>query len=77
MRGNTAPETEKPLPVKDGALMTTGALPTSDKVRVRVEGVFRATVPKAKLAELMSSVGTYAFNCNAKFREAPPALATT
>jgi hypothetical protein len=75
--GNTAPLSEKPLPVKEGALMTTGALPTEDKLRDWAEGVFSATLPKAKLAELIASVGTYAFSCSPKLMDTPPSLAVT
>src|SRR6202021_1181298 len=55
--------------------MVTGAVPVEVNVTGSVDAVFTVTLPKARLAGLMVSVGTAAFNCRTKLRETPPALA--
>jgi len=42
-----------------------------------VEAVFRFTLPNERLEVLSEMAGTAAFNCNAKFAEALPALAVS
>jgi hypothetical protein len=64
--GKLAPETEKPVPVRVAELMVTAAVPVEDSVIDCVVAAFTATLPKFRLEELMLSVGTAAFNCNAK-----------
>ena len=73
--GKVAPDIVKPVPVNVAELMVTGAVPVEVNVTGSVEGVFTVTLPKARLAGLMVNVGTPAFNCSAKLRETPPALA--
>jgi hypothetical protein len=63
--------------VREGVLTTTGALPTEVKVSGRVVGVLRTADPKATLAELICSVGTYAFSWSEAFIVVPPSLAVT
>ena len=65
----------KPAPVTVAPLMVTGAVPTELRVIVCVAGVFTATLPKAKLASLMLSVGTGTFNWRVKLLVTVPALA--
>ena len=65
----------KPVPVNAAELMVTGAFPLEVSVTGKVVGVFNVTLPNARLAGLMVSVGTAAFNCNAKVFDTPPVLA--
>jgi hypothetical protein len=70
-----APETEKPVPETDAALMVTAAVPVEVKVSDCVTGEFNAASPKAMLVELMLSVGDVDPRPNENDCEAPPALA--
>jgi hypothetical protein len=63
------------LPVSVAALTVTGAVPVEVKVTERVADVFTVILPNARLAALMFSVGTAAFNCRVKLFVMPPALA--
>ena len=73
--GKVAPDTVKPVPVNAAELMVTGAVPLELSVTGNVVGVFSVTLPNARLAGLMVSVGTAAFNCRAKVFDTPPVLA--
>ena len=73
--GKVAPDMVKPVPLSVAELMVTGAVPVEVNVTGSVVGVFTVTLPNAKLAGLMLSVGTAAFSCRAKVLETPPALA--
>jgi hypothetical protein len=75
--GNVAPDIVKPVPLNDAELMVTGAVPVEVNVTGSVDAVFTVTLPNARLAGLMVSVGTAAFNCRPKVRETPPALAVS
>ena len=75
MTGKVAPDIVKPVPVNVAELMVTGAVPLELSVTGSVVGVFTVTLPNAKLAGLMLSVGTAAFSCRAKVFDTPPALA--
>ena len=75
MAGKVIPHTRKAVPVSVAALTVTGAVPVEVKVTERVADVFTVILPNAKLAALMFSVGTAAFNCKAKLLVTPPALA--
>jgi hypothetical protein len=66
-----------PVPVNVAELMVTGAVPVEVNVTGSVDAVFTVTLPNARLAGLMVSVGTAAFNCSPKVRETPPALAVS
>jgi hypothetical protein len=65
----------KPVPLNVAELMVTGAVPVEVNVTGSVDAVFTVTLPNAKFAGLIVSVGTAAFNCRAKVLETPPALA--
>ena len=65
----------KPVPDSVAELMVTGAVPLEVSVTGNVVGVFTVTLPNARLAGLMVSVGTAAFNCKAKVFDTPPVLA--
>ena len=65
----------KPVPVNAAVVMVTGAVPLELSVTGNVVGVFSVTLPNARLAGLMVSVGTAAFNCRAKVFDTPPVLA--
>ena len=73
--GKVPPDSVKPVPVNAAELMVTGAFPLELSVTGNVVGVFSVTLPNAKLAGLMVSVGTAAFNCRAKVFDTPPVLA--
>ena len=73
--GKVAPDIVKPVPVNAAELMVTGAFPLEVSVTGKVVGVFNVTLPNARLAGLMVSVGTAAFNCKAKVFDTPPVLA--
>src|SRR5580692_7565390 len=73
--GNVAPDIVNPVPVNVAELMVTGAVPVEVNVTGSVDAVFTVTLPNARLAGLMVSVGTAAFNCSPKVLETPPALA--
>jgi hypothetical protein len=65
----------KPVPDNVAELMVTGAVPVEVSVTGNVVGVFTVTLPNARLAGPMVSVGTAAFNCRAKIFDTPPVLA--
>jgi hypothetical protein len=73
--GKVAPDIVNPVPLNAAELMVTGAVPVEVNVTGNVDAVFTVTLPNARLAGLTVKVDTAAFNCNAKLREAPPALA--
>jgi hypothetical protein len=73
--GKVAPDTVNPVPVNAAELMVTGAVPLELSVTGNVVGVFSVTLPNARLAGLMVSVGAAAFNCRAKVFDTPPVLA--
>jgi len=65
----------KPVPEIVAELIVAAAVPVEDKVTDCEEDAFTAMLPKLMLDELRPSVGTAAFNCNAKVLVALPALA--
>jgi len=73
--GKGPPETVKPVPLTAAALTVTAAVPVEDRISDCVAGVFKVTLPKATLAELMVSVGTPAPSCSAKVLATLSALA--
>jgi hypothetical protein len=73
--GNVAPDMVKPDPVRDAALMVTGAVPVDVRVTDCVAGVFTATLPNEREVVLMPRVVLAAFNCREKAFELPFALA--
>lgn len=77
MRGNVAPESEKPAPVSVAALTVTAAVPVEERVRDCEDVEFTETAPKLRLEELMLSVGTEAPSCKAKDWDALPKLAVS
>ncbi len=70
-----APENEKPVPVIVTELTVTGWPPVELKVTVCVVGVFRFTLPKLMLVELMVNSGDEEIACRVKVVETEPALA--
>lgn len=77
VKGNVTPEIEKPEPVTVAAVRVTGPVPDEPKVTVCVVAVLTETFPKLTVEVLMVSVGTVAFNCNAKVCETPATLAVS
>jgi hypothetical protein len=73
--GRVAPETLNPVPATVSKLTDTAAPPVDDRTSDCVAGVFKATLPKATLEELMLSAGPPAPNCREKVCVTPPALA--
>jgi hypothetical protein len=68
----------KPVPLKLAELIVTGAVPVDESVTGSVDEVLIVTFPKAKIAVLMVSAGTFAAvacSCIEKVLETPPALA--
>jgi hypothetical protein len=55
--GNVAPVTVNPVPDKVAALTVSGAEPDEVRVKVCMAGVFRATLPNARLAVLTVRFG--------------------
>lgn len=75
--GNASPDNEKPSPVREAALIVTGAVPAEVRVTEYVAPVLRGTFPKDRFVELILRVGTYAFRFRVKFSEFPLALAVS
>lgn len=75
--GNVAPDMMKPDPVRDAALIVTGAVPVEVKVTGCDTGVFTGRMPKSRLLVLVPRVGVAAFNCRAKHLETPFATAVS
>lgn len=77
--GNVVPDIVKPVPDKVAELMVSGAVPAELNVRFCFAGVFKATLPNARLAELTVRVGAVGaddgWSSRAKVFVAPPALA--
>jgi hypothetical protein len=73
--GSVAPETVKPVPASATALMVKGRPPVDVKVTDFATGVFKVSLPKAKLVVLTLSVCIAASNCRAKALETVPWLA--
>ena len=71
--GKVAPDMVKPVPLSVAELMVTGAVPVEVNVTGSVVGVFTVTLPNAKLAGLMLSVGTCGIQPVQKVLETPPA----
>jgi hypothetical protein len=65
----------KPDPVRDAALMVTGAVPVDVRITDCVAGVFTATLPNESVLALMSRVVLAAAICREKAFELPFALA--
>src|ERR1700691_4171017 len=65
----------KPVPLRVGEVIVTGAVPVELNVTGSVEAVFTVTLPNARLVGLTVNVGTAAFSCKAKLLETLPALA--
>ena len=57
--GNVAPDIVKPVPDSEAPLIVSAAVPEELRVSVCLAGVFKATLPKGKLAALRVSVGVF------------------
>lgn len=73
--GTVAPETVKPAPVTDAALMVIGSVPVEFNATDFVTAVSTTTSSKDRLPALTLMVCVHAFSCSAKLMELEPALA--
>jgi len=69
--GNVTPETVKPVPATEAALMVTPEVPPDDRIKVCVAAVFTFTLPNDKLSELTFSAIDDAPSCTPKVSVTP------
>lgn len=69
--GNVTPETVKPVPATEAALMVTPEVPPDDRIKVCVAAVFTFTLPNDTLSELTSSAIDAAPSCTPKVSVTP------
>lgn len=77
MSGKLPPESVNPFPITVAALTVTAAVPVDDRVTDCVAGVFKVTLPNARVVALMLNVGVPAPSCRAKVFDILPALAVS
>jgi hypothetical protein len=75
--GNAIPESPKPVPITEAALMVSAAVPEDVSVTVFVTVVFSASVPKARLVLLSVSPGVLAFRARLNVFDTPAAVAVS
>jgi hypothetical protein len=75
--GNVIPESPKPVPVTEAALMVSAAVPEDVSVTAFVRVVFNASVPKATLVLLSVSPGVLALRARFKVFDTPAAVAVS
>lgn len=69
--GNVTPETVKPVPAAEAALMVTPEVPPDERTKVCVAAVFTFTLPNDKLSELTFSAIDDAPSCTPKVSVTP------
>ncbi|MGC2297262.1 MAG: hypothetical protein WA476_00565 [Acidobacteriaceae bacterium] len=75
--GTPMPDSAKPVPAADTALIVSAAVPEEVSVTDFVAVVLSASVPKATLVELKLSAAVVAFSVRAKVFETPPDVAVS